>query len=123
MSTVTLTATDFETTVLENDIVLVDFWAEWCGPCRNFAPVFEAASKEHSDVVFGKVDTEAEHALAGAAQITSIPTLMAFREGVLVFAQPGALAAPQLEQVIDAVRGLDMEQVRSEIAAQTSDPQ
>ena len=123
MSTVTLTATDFETTVLENDIVLVDFWAEWCGPCRNFAPVFEAASKEHSDVVFGKVDTEAEQALAGAAQITSIPTLMAFREGVLVFAQPGALAAPQLEQVIDAVRGLDMEQVRSEIAAQTADPQ
>ena len=123
MSTVGLTATDFETTVLENDIVLVDFWAEWCGPCRNFAPVFEAASKEHSDVVFGKVDTEAEQALAGAAQITSIPTLMAFREGVLVFAQPGALAAPQLEQVIDAVRGLDMEQVRSEIAAQTSDPQ
>mgnify|MGYP003573471148 FL=1 len=123
MSTVTLTATDFETTVLENDIVLVDFWAEWCGPCRNFAPVFEAASKEHSDVIFGKVDTEAEQALAGAAQITSIPTLMAFREGVLVFAQPGALAAPQLEQVIDAVRGLDMEQVRSEIAAQTADPQ
>ncbi len=123
MSTVTLTATDFETTVLENDIVLVDFWAEWCGPCRNFAPVFEAASKEHSDVIFGKVDTEAEQALAGAAQITSIPTLMAFREGVLVFAQPGALAAPQLEQVIDAVRGLDMEQVRSEIAAQTGDPQ
>ena len=123
MSTVTLTATDFETTVLENDIVLVDFWAEWCGPCRNFAPVFEAASKEHSDVIFGKVDTEAEQALAGAAQITSIPTLMAFREGVLVFAQPGALAAPQLEQVIDAVRGLDMEQVRSEIAAQTGDSQ
>ena len=123
MSTVTLTATDFESTVLENDIVLVDFWAEWCGPCRNFAPVFEAASKEHSDVIFGKVDTEAEQALAGAAQITSIPTLMAFREGVLVFAQPGALAAPQLEQVIDAVRGLDMEQVRSEIAAQTGDSQ
>ena len=123
MATMTLTANDFESTVLENDIVLVDFWAEWCGPCRNFAPVFESASQVHSDVVFGKVDTEAEQALAGAAQITSIPTLMAFREGVLVFAQPGALAAPQLEQVIDAVRGLDMEQVRSEIAAQTSDPQ
>ena len=123
MSTVTLTATDFETTVLENDIVLVDFWAEWCGPCRNFAPVFEAASKEHSDVIFGKVDTEAEQALAGAAQITSIPTLMAFREGVLVFAQPGALAAPQLEEVINSVRGLDMDQVRSEIAAQTGDSQ
>jgi len=84
MATMTLTANDFESTVLENDIVLVDFWAEWCGPCRNFAPVFESASQVHSDVVFGKVDTEAEQALAGAAQITSIPTLMAFREGVLV---------------------------------------
>ena len=123
MATMTLTANDFESTVLENDIVLVDFWAEWCGPCRNFAPVFESASQVHSDVVFGKVDTEAEQALAGAAQITSIPTLMAFREGVLVFAQPGALAAPQLEQVIEAVRGLDMDQIRSEIAAQKGDSQ
>jgi thioredoxin 1 len=123
MATMTLTANDFESTVLENDIVLVDFWAEWCGPCRNFAPVFESASQVHSDVVFGKVDTEAEQALAGAAQITSIPTLMAFREGVLVFAQPGALAAPQLEQVIEAVRGLDMEQIKSEIAAQKGDAQ
>ncbi len=123
MATMTLTANDFESTVLENDIVLVDFWAEWCGPCRNFAPVFESASQQHSDVVFGKVDTEAEQALAGAAQITSIPTLMAFREGVLVFAQPGALAAPQLEQVIEAVRGLDMDQIRSEIAAQKGDSQ
>ena len=93
MATLTLTATDFESTVLGNDIVLVDFWAAWCGPCRNFAPVFESASEVHSDVVFGKVDTEAEQALAAAAQITSIPTLMAFREGVLVFAQPGALPA------------------------------
>ncbi len=123
MATMTLTANDFESTVLENDIVLVDFWAEWCGPCRNFAPVFESASQVHSDVVFGKVDTEAEQALAGAAQITSIPTLMAFREGVLVFAQPGALAAPQLEQVIEAVRGLDMDQIKSEIAAQKGDAQ
>ena len=123
MATMTLTANDFESTVLENDIVLVDFWAEWCGPCRNFAPVFESASQQHSDVVFGKVDTEAEQALAGAAQITSIPTLMAFREGVLVFAQPGALAAPQLEQVIEAVRGLDMDQIKSEIAAQKGDAQ
>ncbi len=95
----------------------------WCGPCRNFAPVFESASEAHSDVVFGKVDTEAEQALAAAAQITSIPTLMAFREGVLVFAQPGALPAPALEQVIEAVRGLDMDEVRAEIAAQKGDPQ
>ena len=94
MATVNLTAADFESTVLGNDIVLVDFWAEWCGPCRMFAPVYETASETHADVVFGKVDTEVEQALAAAAQITSIPTLMAFRDGVLVFAQPGALRGP-----------------------------
>ena len=116
MASVTLTAADFESTVLGNDIVLVDFWAAWCGPCRNFAPVFESASAVHSDVVFGKVDTEAEQSLAAAAQITSIPTLMAFREGVLVFSQPGALPAPVLEQLIGAVRDLDMDDVRRQVA-------
>lgn len=117
MGSTTLTAENFEKTVLSEDIVLVDFWAEWCGPCRQFAPIFEAASEEHDDIVFGKVDTEAEQALAAAANITSIPTLMAFRDGILVFAQPGALPASALQQVIDGVRGLDMDAIRAEIAA------
>ena len=98
MATVNLTAADFESTIRGNDIVLVDFWAAWCGPCRMFAPVFESASEQHADVVFGKVDTEAEQALAAAAQIASIPTLMAFRDGILLFAQPGALPAAALEE-------------------------
>ena len=118
MSTVALTADTFEKTVTSEGITLVDWWASWCGPCLQFAPVYESASEEHDDVVFGKIDTEDQQELAAAAQITSIPTLMAFRDGVLVFNQAGALPAPSLEQVIQAVKGLDMEDVHRQIAEQ-----
>ena len=121
MATVDLTHDVFEKTVTTPGITLVDFWAEWCGPCKMFGPIFEAASEQHSDVTFAKVDTEAEQQLAGAAGITSIPTLMAFRDGVLVFSQPGALPAPALEQVIAAVKGLDMEKVHAEVAKQQAE--
>jgi thioredoxin 1 len=117
MSTVTLTEENFEQTVTGDGITLVDWWATWCGPCRQFGPIFEAASEKHEDITFGKIDTDSEQGLAAAAQISSIPTLMAFRDGVLVFSQAGALPAASLEKLIEAVRGLDMDDVRSEVAA------
>ena len=113
MSTVTLGADNLESTVSENEIVFVDFWASWCGPCRQFAPVYEAAAEANPDIVFGSVNTETEQGLAAAAQVRSIPTLMAFKDGVLVFNQAGALPAPALVEVIAAVRDLDMAQVQS----------
>ena len=115
MATVNLTADTFEHTV-ESGIVLVDWWAAWCGPCRMFAPVFEKASEAHPDITFAKVDTEAEPALSGSAGITSIPTLMIFRDGILIYSQPGALPAPALEDLISQARALDMDEVRRQVA-------
>jgi thioredoxin len=117
MATVDLTAETFERAVGDG-ITVVDWWAGWCGPCRMFAPVFHAASEQHPDVTFGKVDTEAQQQLAAAAQIRSIPTLMAFRDGILVYSRPGALPASTLEQLIQTVRDLDMDDVRRQIAEQ-----
>ena len=117
-ATIELTAETFADTVQNNDIVLVDWWASWCGPCRMFAPVYDEAARQHPEITFGKVDTDAEQALSGQAGISSIPTLMAFREGILVFSQAGALPAPALAQVIAAVKGLDMAEVRSQLAQQ-----
>jgi thioredoxin 1 len=118
MATLPLTEESFEPTVTQEGIVLVDFWASWCGPCRMFAPVYEKASDTHDDITFASIDTEAEQMLAGALQISSIPTLMAFRDGILVFRQAGALPAPALEELITAVRGLDMEDVRKHATEQ-----
>ena len=118
MSTVNLTADTFEQTVTGNDIVLVDWWAEWCGPCKMFAPIYDKLAGQHEDVVFGKVDTEDQQALAAGAGITSIPTIMAFKEGMLVFRQSGALPARDLESVLTQVKELDMDDVRAKLAAQ-----
>jgi thioredoxin 1 len=113
-----ITKDNFNDTINNNDIVLMDWWAAWCGPCRSFAPVFEEASGRHGDIIFGKIDTEAQPELAAMARITSIPTIMAFREGILIFSQPGALPGPSLEELIGKVRELDMDQVHAALAAE-----
>ncbi len=118
MATKEITLENLDSTIENNDIVFLDFWAGWCGPCKMFEPVFEKAAETHKDIVFGKIDTEAQQELAAGFGIRSIPTLMAFRENILVFSQPGALNGGQLEQVIDAVKGLDMEDVRAKVAEQ-----
>lgn len=118
MSTVEITMGNYEQTINDNEIVFFDFWAGWCAPCRMFAPVFEKASETHTDIVFGKIDTEAEQQLAGGFGISSIPTLMAFRQGILVYAQPGALNDNQFGELIQAVEELDMDDVRKQIAEQ-----
>lgn len=118
MATIKLTADNFKDTITNNDIVIIDFWAEWCGPCRSFAPTFEAASEKHPEIAFAKVNTEEERELAAGFNIRSIPTLMVFRDQIILYAEAGALPASALDQLIEQVKGLDMDQVRAEIAAE-----
>ncbi|WP_454856240.1 thioredoxin [Promicromonospora soli] len=122
MTTIELTDGNFESTIKDNQIVLVDFWATWCGPCRQFAPIFEESAKKYPDIVHGKLDTEAAGRTAAAAGITAIPTLMAFRNGVLVFNQAGALPAAALEEVVDTVKNLDMDEVRKDLTGKGDQP-
>lgn len=122
MATIDLTSDAFEKTVTADGIVMVDFWAEWCGPCKAFGPVYEAASEENPDITFAKIDTEAQQEIAGALEIRSIPTLMIFRDGIQLFSQPGALPGHALDDLIDQVKAIDMDEVRAEIAKQTDEP-
>jgi len=123
MATIDISAENFEDTITKNDIVLVDFWAEWCGPCKRFGPIYEKMSEQYEGVTFAKLDTDANQQLSGQLGIEGIPTLMAFREGVLVFNQAGALPGPALKEVVDAVKGLDMDVVHAEVAKMQAEHQ